>query len=718
MTSPQRSPRAIWSGILCAAVLGFAASASAQGPSFTVGYTLPPNQNTLPLTSGGTVQFPPTPVNTSITATISVVNTGTAAGTITAVSLAPSSAFQLVALPLVPATVNPGGTFIFGIRYTPASVAADAGTLTIGFGAGSVDYHLAGSGITPQNLIVSYTMPPTQNTVPLSAGGTVQFPATQINTSTTGVVSITNTGTTAGSLTAVAISGPPFQLLGLGLLPATINPGQSFSFGVRYTPTQAATDTGSLTITIAGTPTNYVLAGSGIVSAYSYTMSTPSANTTVSFPDTNLGSNNSVFIQVRNVSGAAGTINAINATGAFAVSDGPTVFPVTVNANGLVTFTLTFTPAQPGEAKGKLTVGNDVFDLAGTGLGPKLTFSYGSANTTVVPPGTVIFSPTQVGQSSQVNFKIANTGTSPATVTSIAVADTRGVFTILNPPSGAVTINPGDSFSFQIAFAPALTGFSTTTLQIDTQSFTLSGSGTPPPALPAFQFTGSAGNMVPLQQAAIGLSLSAPYSLPLNGTLTISVNSGSLVPDPSVQFATGGKTISFTIAANSTDAVFPTGGNQIGLQVGTTAASISITPAFSTRSGLDITPLSPPVLTLTVAPGAPKLRTIQVTNVSQAAFSVGITGLSTTRSLTTLNYQFTPAGGGKPVSYSIDVSAAAGLWYSSTASQNFGGQFSVAVPFALPNPSTTALSTSGIKSISVTASNAQGTSDPVSLTLQ
>src|SRR5581483_10572688 len=103
------------------------------------------------------------------------------------------------------------------------------------------------------------------------------------------------------------------------------------------------------------------------------------------------------------------------------------------------------------------------------------------------------------------------------------------------------------SLTFAIDFAPATTGFSTSTLQVDDQSFTLSGSGTPPPSLPAVKFTGASGTVDPLTQPAIGLSMAGTYPLALNGTLTLSVNSSTFTPDPAIQFSSGGKTVTFTI---------------------------------------------------------------------------------------------------------------------------------------------------------------------------
>src|SRR5262249_46225651 len=159
------------------------------------------------------------------------------------------------------------------------------------------------------------------------------------------------------------------------------------------------------------------------------------------------------------------------------------------------------TPTQPGANPGKLRVGNDLFNLNASGLGPKFTFTYGATTPiTIISGGAVIFSPLQVGQTEQVTFTITNSGTTVGTIASIAVADTRGVFKLLTLPGLPLSLNPGGTSTFFIAFAPPTTGFSSTALEVDTQTFNLSGSGTQPPAIPGFQFTGPSGSVNPMQQ--------------------------------------------------------------------------------------------------------------------------------------------------------------------------------------------------------------------------
>jgi hypothetical protein len=466
------------------------------------------------------------------------------------------------------------------------------------------------------------------------------------------------------------------------------------------------------------------LAGSGISPGFLYQTVSSSGTTTtflpnqvLTLPDTVVGSTSSVTIRVQNTGNAPGTIEGLGiSSGAYNIADAP-LTPLTLNPNDIFTFTLTFTPTITGANTGTMRIGNDLFPLTGNGLGSKLTFVYGPPTTTVLSQGNVIFSPIQVGQTEQLSFTVTNGGTSTTNVSSVALADTKGVYKLGSLPSVPVMLNAGDSFTFTITFAPNNTGFLNTTMQVDNNQFTLVGSGNPPQALPGIQFTGASGNVDALTQPAIGLSLASGYGLDLNGTLTLAVNSASFSADPAIQFSNGSRTASFTIPANTTQAVFPGGSNQIRLQTGTTAGNIVITPDFTTTAALDLTPASPPTLTLTVQPSAPQLLAVTETNSSNTSFTLKISGFSTTHSLTKLNFQMTGTSdvtttGGTT---SVDVSSAASVWYLSSASSAFGGQFAITVPFNLSSSSTSITAPiSKIQSVSVTATNAQGTSNSIS----
>src|SRR5262249_40057506 len=144
---------------------------------------------------------------------------------------------------------------------------------------------------------------------------------------------------------------------------------------------------------------------------------------------------------------------------------------------------------------------------------------------------------------------VENTGTATANVISIGTALPSGstqspdVFKVANTPGLPAAIDPGQKLSFTVLFSPNNTGLATSNLLVDTAAFLLSGLGGSPVPLPAYSFSGGQGTQGPFQQPAISLSLAAPYSLPLKGSLLLTQDAGSLAPDPAVQFANGTQTV-------------------------------------------------------------------------------------------------------------------------------------------------------------------------------
>jgi hypothetical protein len=211
----------------------------------------------------------------------------------------------------------------------------------------------------------------------------------------------------------------------------------------------------------------------------------------------------------------------------------------------------------------------------------------------------------------------------------------------------------------------------------------------------------------------VTLTLSKGYSLDLTGTLKLTTQ-GDFGTDPSVQFATGGRTVNFTIPANTTSANFAGQGTEVLLQTGTVAETVTLTPAFATAGGVDVTPGSPTVLQFTVPSAAPVLLQGSVANPTANSFDLVLVGYSTTRSLTTLNVTFTAAPG-FTINTSvppIDVSQSSSAWFQSLASAAFGGQFQITMPFVLTGPVKTGQTLiQSIASVSATVSNSTGTSN-------
>ena len=243
------------------------------------------------------------------------------------------------------------------------------------------------------------------------------------------------------------------------------------------------------------------------------------------------------------------------------------------------TQTITFAPI-PGH-----TVGDAPFQLTATAdSGLQVTFAVTGGPATV--SGSTV---TLTGATGRVTIRASQAGNatyaaaqsvSQSFVVSAAVAPT---LTVLKPTeavagSAAVTVtltgtnfNKDDTVTFNgtqlvttFAESTSLTAVIPATLlgaagtaqvrvvdaNAKTQSVTLPFTVIP---LPAIVFSGP-GTASSGQQPTVTFTLTNPYPVPLTGLLTLTFTPSSQTPvdDPAVQFSAGGRTLPFSIAANST----------------------------------------------------------------------------------------------------------------------------------------------------------------------
>jgi len=658
--------------------------------------------------------------------------------------------------PTLPVTLNPGDNIALDVVFKPSSALEVSGQLvlpfletvptTVGLQSAQNSITLNFIGTAP-SFAFSYVLQSNLNSVPIQPGGTIAFPATLVNAAAQAAFVITNSGSGAGQITGVSLlpgSSPAFQLQATPGLPANLSAGQVLQATLLvYTPTAVGNNTGQLQITYGSvtgtgsTTATFSLTGSGSSSSFTYAViqsngqsTTVAPSGTITLPDTAVGSTSSVIVKVQNSGNAVGIVNSVNLTGqGFQLTGVPPTAP-SLMPNASFTFSITFTPTQPGPFTGQLAVGADLFNLSGQGLGPQLGLSYvTSAGTTITINATtnpaVVFTPIQVTQSEQLTIMVTNTGTSQATVSNVSIGvpigQTISPFSVPGEPALPVTLAPGASFSFNVAFAPILVGFAQGTLQVDANAIPLSGSGTTPPPLPSYSFQGASGTVSAQSQPGVGLTLAAPYPVALAGVLTLTT-SGNMPTDPAVQFLTGFRTIPFLIPANSTTANFAGQGSQAFLQSGTIAETITLTPSFATQlGGVDITPASPATMQLTVPSAAPTLIAVQLASSTSNGFSLNIIGYSTTRTLSSLSLTFAPASGFNVAAtqFTVNLSQVAPLWFQSTAALTFGGQFEINLPFTLQGTvASTQTLLQTIASVSVTATNSVGASNSVQTNLQ
>jgi hypothetical protein len=377
-----------------------------------------------------------------------------------------------------------------------------------------------------------------------------------------------------------------------------------------------------------------------------------------------------------------------------------------------------FSPTKTvGALAGRLLIDSPTnattINLTGTAVGPNLTFSFtvGSQTTQIPSNGTqaLLFPNTPAGAKVSGTLTVTNTGNAAGSMTSVSVTSPGFTVTTASLP---VTIPAGGSTTITLIFAPVSASNITGTLTIDNLTFTVKGVGVTPQAIPSYSFTGVGDTSAALQQPSIGLTLASPYPFDLAGQLTLTFSSISFGDDSSIQFATGGRVVSFTIPANSTNAVFGQT-QQVQFQTGSVAGTIAITPSFSIGT-VDLTPPQPLAKSVVLAAGAPQLQKVSVGAQSPSSFELLITGYSTPRSLSSITLTFAQSQGKslQTTALSLDASAAFNSWYQSAASTATGSQFTASVTINVSGDAT------AVQSVSVTATNSQGASGPVSVNLQ
>jgi hypothetical protein len=716
-----------------AALLLVGLAGAASGQEFPLSMVVTQGQTSQSVANNGTISFA-TLVGQTASARVLAIYTGRGEITISQRPQVFGPGFTLGVHSAVPFRSRAGGAFDFEIIFTPTTTQG-AGRVTL-----PITETLPGVGGEPpvvnslvltlalQNLApsfqLSYALQPDGNTIPLPPGGEVPFAPTLVGGNGQAALTVTNAGVGPGIVSGISYSGhSAFRLQRTPLLPATIPPAQNIQFLILYNPTDETRVSGQITISFPGAPSLLInVSGSGIAPRFSYqvldtTPPTPvNPGGTFRLADTEVGQTSTVTIQVTNRGTANGTINSVTITGAgFALASALTL-PRVLEPNATLVFLVAFTPARPGSLTGTLTVNSDVFTLNGLGLGPLLTFSYVAAGTTVTlgpTNNTVVFAPVMVSRSAELVLTVRNTGSLPAPLSSIGVNPVAGPFTLTGVPPLPLSLAPNGSFELTIAFTPVALGISTSVLVVDTANITLTGSATAPPPLPAYTIEGPSGSVAPLSQPTVRLRLSTPYPVAITGSLALSVASGNLPADPAVQFATGGQTVAFRIPANQTEAVFGSQGTQVGMQTGTVAGSIALTPSFATQAGnINLTPATPATLQFSVNPAPPSLIAVQVVNPVADGFSIQVTGFTTTRALSEWTIELTPAPGfSLPVTrFTIDVSQVARAWFQSVGSQVFGGQFRMTVPFTFQGIPAGQTAIQGISAVSATVSNASGQS--------
>jgi sugar lactone lactonase YvrE len=225
-------------------------------------------------------------------------------------------------------------------------------------------------------------------------------------------------------------------------------------------------------------------------------------------------------------------------------------------------------------------------------------------------------------------------------------------------------------------------------------------------------------NVLPGQQATVELTIPTAFPEDVSGTLVLGFLSDAINPgdDPAIQWETGGRTVTFTIPANTLQARFsskPQPG-PIGFQPGTVSGTLTINGTVQT--GAVETPFSS---VRTIPRQAPEIRNVQRVPMSGDSFAVALNLSSTAREVTQLTARFqlsqqvrlscgaVPGCSVSGNSIVLDVKSMFDAWFVSDTL--FGSTSRLNVPLLINR------SLQG--AITITLTNRFGTSNVVNVTL-
>jgi serine protease len=226
-------------------------------------------------------------------------------------------------------------------------------------------------------------------------------------------------------------------------------------------------------------------------------------------------------------------------------------------------------------------------------------------------------------------------------------------------------------------------------------------------------------NLTAGQQATVSVAIPTPLPQAVTGTLNVSFSSSASNPgdDPAIQFATGGRQVSFVIPANTTQARFgsSTLSGPIGFQTGTVAGSIDFSGVAQMGTVQKLFSSTPGTTSLTIAPAAPVLQSVR--RDVQSGVGILITSSSTARSVTEMILQFSTTPTVDPSCGSVAGCTASGSTLTLDVKTLFDTWFSRDSQFGSLNTLRIPLVIQGNLhgSLSVTFKNALGSSNAMSV---
>jgi hypothetical protein len=546
-------------------------------------------------------------------------NSGTAAVQISGVSVT-GTGFTASGIS-VPMTLNASSQATLSVKFAPTATGSVSGSITVTSNAPGSPLTIPVSG--------TGTAAPIGN---LQANqSSLSFGSVTTGTNLVKQVVLTNSGTAAVQISAVAATGTGFTVSGISV-PMTLNPSSQATLSVTFAPTTTGNASGSVTITsnAPGSPLTIPVSGTGAAAPIGNLQANQSS---LAFGNVGTGANSVKQVVLTNSGTAAVQISAVAATGTGFTVSGVTT-PLTLNASSQATLSVTFAPTTAGNASGSITVTSNApgspltIPISGTGVQPGLAVS----------PTSFSFGNVVDGQTSSHSFTVTNSGSASLTISQLSISAAGYTVNGLSVPS---TVAPGASVTFNAVFAPTTAGSLSGTVNI--------ASNAPnSPATVALSGTGVAATKT-LSFSSSSISFG-------------SVNTGTSVSQNETITNTGNSSVQISQIAASGTGYSLNGASAVTLNPSQTLTfSVIFDPSAAGSASGSVTVTSN-------AAGSPGTITLTGTGVQAVSHTVSLNWNASTSTVSGYNvYRSTTSGGGY---VKVNASLVSGLSYTDASIQN------------------------------------------------
>jgi hypothetical protein len=320
-----------------------------------------------------------------------------------------------------------------------------------------------------------------------------------------------------------------------------LDPGQSASFTVTYSPAAAGNSSGAISLVSTASNPTLGVSLSGAASAATAPAVLAQSLSTLTFGNVLVGTTKTEPETLTNTGAAALTITQANINGSgFGVSG--LSLPLSLAAGQSANFNVTYSPVSAGVSSGSLVIGSDASN-------PVLAASLSATAVAAPNPGVLTasasnmsFGSVPVGNTKSQPELLKNTG---GTAVTISQANLTGVGFSLEGIYLPLKLNAGESFTFLVVFAPGAAANTSGTLAL------VSDASNIVPSIPLSGSGAAAGQLLvtPVSQAFGSVPVGTSKSL--NTTLTasnasITISSGEF---SNSEFTLGGASFPLTLAA-------------------------------------------------------------------------------------------------------------------------------------------------------------------------